>query len=221
VNFDDISSYISHFELHRAAAIALIQVILVDITLAGDNALVIGMTATRVAPHHRRIVILFGLLAALVLRIALAYFAVELLGIVGVTFVGGVVLLWISGRLYQGIAESKLERERNAAGDTTPPKHVGLLRAIGLIAIADLSMSADNVLAVAGIAQPLMKSDPWILFVGITFAVLLMGIAATFIAKLLQRAPLIAYIGVALIAYVAVRMIAQGGGEIFTALHAG
>lgn len=200
------------------AWIALVEVILIDITLAGDNAIVIGMTAARVAPVHRRKVIFWGLLGAVTMRIALAYFAVSLLDVIGMTFAGGILLLWVSGRLYRGIAESKHTSEVDAAD--AKPRHVGLLRAIGLIMVADLSMSLDNVLAVAGVAQPLMHTDPWILLVGLGLSVALMGAAAVFIARLLKRFPWIGYIGVAIIVYVSIRMIAQGGGEIFKALHA-
>lgn len=207
---DDVAAYLSHFEFHRAAVIALVQIVLIDLTLAGDNSLVIGMTANRVADHHRRLVIFLGLLVALVLRIALALIAVRLLGIVGAKLAGGVILLWVSGHLYQGIVEGT----GRAAAANGAPEHVGLLRAVMLIVIADISMAFDNVLAVAGIAQPLMATDPWILFVGLALSVALMGVAASFIAGLLRRVPWIGYVGVALILYVAVHMIVEGGVEV-------
>lgn len=210
----DLTEYLSHFEFHRAAIVALVQIVLIDLTLAGDNSLVIGMTANRVAEHHRRLVIFLGLLVALVVRIALALIAVHLLGIVGAKLAGGVILLWVSGHLYQGIVTGG-----HMAAGAAPPEHVGLMRAVMLIVIADISMAFDNVLAVAGIAQPLMATDPWILFVGLALSVALMGIAASFISGLLRRVPWIGYLGVALIVFVAVRMIVEGGGEVLDHLR--
>ncbi len=199
-----------HFEFHRAALYALVQIVLIDLTLAGDNSLVIGMTAARAAPGHRKLIIFLGLLAALVLRIALALVAVRLLGFTGAKLIGGVVLLWVAGRLYTGITDDHAARKAGAE----PASHVSLLHAIFLIVIADISMALDNVLAVAGIAQPFMKTDPWILFVGLALSVALMGIAASFFARLLQRFPWIGFIGVALITWVAIHMVIVGGAEV-------
>ncbi len=215
---DQLADYFHTFTFSRAAWIALAEVILIDITLAGDNAVVIGLTAARVAPHHRGRVIFWGLLGAVVLRILLAFCAVWLLNILGMTFAGGIILLWVSWRLYRDILESKLADAHGA--DAAPPKHVSLLRAVSLIVVADLSMSLDNVLAVAGVAQPVMATDPWVLVVGLALSIALMGAAAVVIARVLKRFPWVAYVGVAIIAYAAVRMIVEGGGEIFKAMHA-
>lgn len=205
------------FAVNRHALIALAQVLLIDITLAGDNAVVIGMTAVRVRPEERRKVIFWGLTAAVVMRIAFAYFAVLLLNVIGATFAGGILLLWVTWRLWRDLRESR-DEGKDGADAAAAPK-VGLARAVILIMVADLSMSLDNVLAVAGVAQPLMATDPWVLFVGLFLSVALMGVAAVFIAKILKRYPWIAYAGVAMIAYVAVRMILHGGDEVLRALH--
>jgi YjbE family integral membrane protein len=209
----------------HASLLALAQVVLIDITLAGDNAVVIGMTAARAAPEVRRRVIFYGLLAAVIMRVTLAYFSLEILQILGATLAGGLLLLWVSWRLYRDIREGKdqtdgveavsAEEVAAAHAEKHAGKYVSINRAVGLIALADLSMSLDNVLAVAGAAAQHL----WVLIVGLGLSVALMGVAAVFIARLLKKYPWISYAGLVIVVFVAGRMIWEGGGEVFRDLH--
>lgn len=200
---------------------ALLQVMLIDIVLAGDNAVVIGMAAARVPLIIRRKVIFWGLVAAVVLRVILATLTVHLLHIPGLTFSGGLLLLWVCWKLYSDIKEASDEKKaQDAAGDAPSEKLGGpynqkasatmVRRAVMQIAAADLSMSLDNVLAVAGAAQ----KHTIVLAIGLTCSIALMGIAAAAIARLLNRYPWISYAGLFIVLYVAVTMIWQGGWEI-------
>ncbi len=202
-----------------SALIALVQVLMINIVLSGDNAVVIGMVAARVEPERRRKVILWGMGAAVLLRILLALVAVDLLYILGLTLAGGIILMWVAWRLYRDIREQAEERAGlEAVATKFQPGHAGpaaraaipLGRAVGQIAIADISMSVDNVLAVAGAAN---QNVP-VLVIGLIVSVALMGVAATFIAKLLQRYPAFSYVGVVLIVYVAGQMIWNGSDDV-------
>ena len=200
---------------------ALLQVILIDVVLAGDNAVVIGMAAARVPKAHRGRVVFWGLAAAVILRVILATLTASILETIGLMFAGGILLLWVSWRLYRDLAESKEETagaETVAAAETENGSN-GLLavddgmstrRAIAQIVVADLSMSLDNVLAVAGAAM----DHVWVLAIGLVLSIALMGIAASLIANLLQRHPWISYAGLIIVLYVAIRMIWFGGWEI-------
>jgi YjbE family integral membrane protein len=196
---------------------ALISVIIIDIVLAGDNAIVVGMAAAGLPQQSRRRVIVLGILAATVLRIAFASVTVHLLAIIGLTLAGGVLLLWVSWKMYRELREARIVAEP-AAADGVPPvaelpsrqqKTMG--QAMLQIVLADVSMSLDNVLAVAGVAH---NSKPWILVVGLVLSVALMGVASTFIARLLERFPWISWIGLGIITFVALRMIWDGSQEI-------
>lgn len=206
------------------ALAALLQVILIDITLAGDNAVVIGMAAARVPAPERRRVMFWGLVAAVILRLAVAYVVLYFLLNTSffLVFAGGFLLLWVAWRLYR---EIRLGSE-DAVGVTTisdlrfgdvqaglPARSPDVRRAIWQIAIADLSMSLDNVLAVAGAAM----NHVWVLAVGLLLSIALMGLAASLIANLLQKMPWISYAGLIIVLYVALRMIWFGGMEIFYA----
>lgn len=215
-----------NFSLDKGALIALAQVILIDITLAGDNAVIIGMVAANVDPKQRRKVVFYGLAFAVVVLIALAYFAVMLLTVIGLTLAGGVLLLWVAYRFYRDLSEAKKEKaalaslneEERAAAVAEAKQHktyTTLRSAVFRIAIADLSMSLDNVLAVAGAA----RGHTWVLGVGLVLSIALTGIAAVYIARLLQRYPWISYAGLLMIVYVAGRMIYEGGGEVFHNVH--
>jgi len=196
---------------------ALCQVILIDIVLAGDNAVVIGMSAARVPQGDRRKVIFWGLVAAVVLRIVLATFAVSLLEYIPLMIAGGILLLWVCWRLWRDIHKAQAaERaaKRAAQGETpcAPPfathhSHpAAVRRAIFHIAAADVSMSLDNVLAVSGAAM-----HHWsVLVIGLALSVALMGLAAGFVAKLLHRYPWISYAGIFIVLFVALRMIWTG-----------
>ena len=197
------------------------QVLMIDLVLAGDNAIVIGMVASRVAPENRPKVIMWGLVAAVVMRIGFALITVQLLAIIGLMFAGGLLLLWVAWRLYRDIRAQEREkagiRAAEAATDNrdTPADHVpatgggpmSMKQAVFQVAVADVSMSLDNVLAVAGAAQ---GHPPIILIFGLALSVILMGVAATFIARLLQKHRWIAYIGLLIIFYVALKMMWDG-----------
>lgn len=201
---------------------ALIQVILIDIVLAGDNAVVIGLAASLVPGAQRRRVIFWGLAAAVILRMTLAWFTTWILGVIGLSFAGGLLLLWVAWRLYRDIKRSHDEatgaktigdEQQSLVPPALPNPTPDVRRAILRIAVADLSMSLDNVLAVAGAAI----HHPWVLVIGLLLSVALVGFAAATIARLLQRFPWISYAGVIIILYVAVRMVFLGGMEIMHA----
>lgn len=199
----------------EAALIALAQVIVIDIVLAGDNAIVVGMAAAAVPVEQRARVIFWGLAAAVAMRIGFAAVTTQLLQIIGLTLAGGILLLWVSWRLYReltspgGEAEAaSLEGEDTGIDEALAPKSTRA--AITQIILADLSMSLDNVLAVAGAAM----EHPEVLVIGLVLSVALMGAAAVVIARLLARYRWIGFIGLAIIAYVALDMIWRGGGEV-------
>lgn len=211
------------FEISSSEFLAILQVIAIDLVLAGDNAIVVGMAAAGVARELRRKVIFYGILVAVILRIAFAAVTMELLGIIGLTLAGGILLLWVSWKLYREIQDQReedrgvdaLEEAEEGVSDDAAvandaPRKT-LRQAIVQVAIADVSMSLDNVLAVAGAADDHMSA----LVIGLALSVVLMGIGASLIARLLSRHHWIGYIGLALIAYVALSMIWQGGNEVW------
>jgi len=187
---------------------ALFQVILIDVVLAGDNAVVIGMAAANVPKPDRAKVVFWGLTAAVILRVILATMTASILEVIGLMFAGGILLLWVCWRLWRDIKETR-QAKTCATGITLPP-HTSIRRAIVQIVLADLSMSLDNVLAVAGAAM----NHVWVLAVGLMLSVALMGLAASLIASLLQRHPWISYAGLIIVFYVAMRMIWFGGQEL-------
>lgn len=192
-----------------SALAAFGQVLMIDILLAGDNAIVVGALAAGLPAEQRRKVILIGIIAALVLRIAFALVVSQLLQIVGLILAGGLLLLWVAWKMY---------RELHPAGgnigspEVDGDEHSGLrpaksfAAAAWAVAVADVSMSLDNVLAVAGAA----REHPGILIIGLLLSVALMGIAANIIARYIERYRWIAYVGLAVIVYVAVKMIYEG-----------
>ena len=184
--------------------IALAQVLMIDVVLAGDNAVVIGLAAARVPAVMRRKVIFWGLVAAVALRIAMAAVAVKLLAIIGLTLAGGILLLWVCWRMWRDIAAEKHQIAPEITAGASAK------RAILQILVADISMSLDNVLAVAGAAREHLD----VLVIGLLMSVGLMGAAATYIAKLLERYRWIAYIGLAIVVYVALSMIYHGWAEV-------
>ena len=189
---------------HEGGLWALGQVLMIDIVLAGDNAVVIGLAAARVPKELRKKVILWGLVAAVALRIAMAVVAVKLLAIIGLTLAGGILLLWVCWRFWRDI---------RAGGHHDAPKvdaATSVRRAILQILVADLSMSLDNVLAVAGAARDHID----VLIIGLLMSVALMGAAANYIAKLLERYRWISYIGLVIVLYVALNMIWHGVVEV-------
>ncbi|MGB8366517.1 MAG: TerC family protein [Rhizomicrobium sp.] len=198
---------------------ALIQVILIDLTMAGDNAVVIGLAATHVPKPQRRKVIFWGLAAAVVLRLVLAMLTATILAKIGLMFAGGILLLWVAWRLYRDIHHSHDEKVGARAianqidAGCGPEEPCNVPRAILQIAAADLSMSLDNVLAVAGAAM----NHVWVLVIGLMLSIALMGFAAALVAALLQRHPWISYAGLVIVLYVALKMIWFGGVEIYQA----
>mgnify|MGYP001032749952 FL=1 len=186
----------------------LIQVILVDLMLAADNAIVIGLAAASVPAALRPRVIMLGIAAAAVLRILFALVTVQLLQIVGLVLVGGLLLLWVCWKLWRELRNSSNSVETVDGEPSAQTKSLG--QAVFQIIVADVSMSLDNVLAVAGIA----RHEPVILVFGLALSVALMAFAATLIARLLERYSWIAYIGLAVILQVALFMIWEGSQEL-------
>jgi YjbE family integral membrane protein len=192
--------------------VPLLQVLMIDIVLAGDNAIVVGMAAAGLPPQQRRTAIFWGIIAATVMRIAFASITVQLLAIVGITLAGGVLLLWVCWKMYRELREGGGHEDHSAALAAAAAKapRKTLRQAIVQILVADVSMSLDNVLAVAGAA----KDHPYILIIGLAISVVLMGVAATFIANLLNKHRWIAWVGLLIILYVAGDMIYQGTAEV-------
>lgn len=191
--------------------IALLQVLMIDIVLAGDNAVVIGLAAARVPPALRKKVIVWGLTAAVGLRVGLAVIAVSLMQVIGLRLAGGILLLWVCWRFWRDIRSSA----HCPHGAPALAAGASLRRAILQIVLADISMSLDNVLAVAGAAVGHLD----VLVIGLLLSVALMGTAANFIAKLLERYRWISYIGLAIVLYVAVTMIWHGGNQVISAFN--
>ncbi len=195
------------------ALAAFAQVLMIDLVLAGDNAIVVGALAAGLPADQRRKVILIGVLAALVLRIAFALVVTQLLQIVGLILAGGILLLWVAWKMWRELRHSG---ESPGSEEIVGDEHSGVVAAKSFaaaawgVAIADVSMSLDNVLAVAGAA----REHPGILIVGLIFAVVLMGIAANIIARYIERYRWIAYVGLLVILYVAVKMIWDGYHDV-------
>ncbi|MBW0367339.1 TerC family protein [Ensifer adhaerens] len=186
---------------------ALMQVIAIDLVLAGDNAVVIGLAAAGLEPTQRRKAIMVGILAATVLRIAFATVAVHLLAIIGLLLAGGLLLLWVCWKMWRELRAGHGDEEA-MANENAPRKT--FFQAATQIVVADVSMSLDNVLAVAGAA----REHPSVLIVGLGLSIALMGIAANLIARLLTRHRWIAYVGLAIILYVSLDMIYRGTLEV-------
>ncbi|MBN8810125.1 MULTISPECIES: TerC family protein [Sphingomonas] len=186
-----------------SALAAFGSVLMIDLVLAGDNAIVVGALAAGLPADQRKKVILIGIGAALLLRILFALIVSWLMGIVGLIFAGGLLLLWVSWKFWREIREGGPHADEVESG-LKPAR--SFAAAAWAVAVADVSMSLDNVLAVAGAA----REHPGILVVGLLLSVALMGIAANLIAKLINRYPWIAYLGLIVIVFVAFRMIYEG-----------
>ncbi|MEO5621541.1 MAG: TerC family protein [Cypionkella sp.] len=204
-----------------AGFVALLQVIGIDLVLAGDNAIVIGLAAAGLAKEMRAKAILVGILAATVLRILFALITTQLLAQVGLLLAGGILLLWVCWKMFRELqsshaeanaaAEALANQDLNADGTVAggaPSKTFA--QAAWQIVLADVSMSLDNVLAVAGAA----REHPTVLVIGLILSIAMMGLAASFIARLLNRHRWIAYLGLAIIVYVALDMIWRGWTEV-------
>jgi YjbE family integral membrane protein len=192
-----------------AALSALLQVLIIDITLAGDNAIVVGALAAGLPADQRRRVIFIGVVAALVLRIIFALVVTQLLQVVGLVLAGGLLLLWVAFKMWRELHHSG---ESAGSPEITGDEHSGLrpsksfASAAWAVAVADVSMSLDNVLGVASAS----KDHPGIMIVGLLFAVALMGLAANIIAKYIERYRWIAWVGIVVILWVAGTMVYEG-----------
>ncbi|MFZ5617637.1 MAG: TerC family protein [Pseudomonadota bacterium] len=209
---------LSAFGVTQESIAAFLQVVMIDLTLAGDNAVVIGLAAAGVDKAKRGTAIIVGILAATVLRIVFALLTTTLLQIVGLLLAGGILLLWVSWKMWRELARPGSDDRGADVMEGQPPsggpaKQKTLSAAITQIVIADISMSLDNVLAVAGAAH----EHPSVLIFGLALSIMLMGFAATFIARLLERHRWIGFIGLAIILFVAAEMIWRGGEEVWHA----
>jgi YjbE family integral membrane protein len=201
------AGHLLSIDWYRENGLALLNIIMIDLVLAGDNAIVVGMAAARVAPEIRAKVIFWGIAAAVVLRILFAAITVQLLAVIGLTLAGGILLLWVCWKMYRQI---KMEDHHDPANAAVNGSELGFWHAVGLITLADVSMSLDNVLAVAGAS----KGSTLALVLGLGIAIVLMAVASAYIAKLLVRQPWIAWIGLAIILWVALEMIYEGSHQV-------
>jgi YjbE family integral membrane protein len=197
-------------EFAAADLAALVQVILIDLALAGDNAIAVGLAAAALPEAQRRRAIAIGIGLALILRIGFALITVQLLAIKGLLLIGGLLLLWVAWKMWRDISAHTtmtegLEQAEASAGFT--PKAPTFWGALCTIIIADVSMSLDNVLAVAGAA----RHAPEVMAFGLVLSVVLMGVAASVIAGVINRYRWIAYLGLAVIVFAAIRMIWEDG----------
>ena len=198
--------------LTPAGLAVLFQVILIDLTMAGDNVVIMGTLTSGLPARERRKVIMLGVGIAVVFLIAFALIATQLLKITGLLLAGGLLLLWVAYNVFRELRPSKeiVADDPETAAVEGPPATKTFLRAAVQITLADLSMSLDNVLAVAAAA----RDHPAVLFVGLVMSVTFMGVAATFVAKLIHRFPLLAWAGLLMILYVAVKMIWEGWHDV-------
>ncbi|HEY7006144.1 MAG TPA: TerC family protein [Sphingomicrobium sp.] len=199
--------------ISASALTAFVEILFIDIVLAGDNAIVVGALAAGLPAEQRRKVIMIGVLAALVLRIAFALLVTQLLQVVGLVLAGGILLLWVAWRMYR---EIRHKDESTGSEEIAGDEHSGLKPAKSFasaawgVALADVSMSLDNVLAVAGAA----REHPWVLVFGLVLSVILMGFAANVIARYIDRYRWIAWVGLLVILWVALKMIYEGAGHV-------
>jgi YjbE family integral membrane protein len=200
-------------QFDHGAISAYLEVVAINVLLSGDNVIVIGMAAAGLSPDLRNRAIAAGIAAAAVIRIVFAVIAMKLLTIPGITFFGGLLLLWICWTMFRDLlnagddaaASDDLSKSGSCAAKSKLFRH-----AIGQIIIADVSMSLDNVLAVAGAAAQNMNA----LIFGLVLSVLLMGVASSFVAAMLSRHRWLAWLGLTVIVYVAVDMLIRGGGQL-------
>jgi YjbE family integral membrane protein len=190
------------------ALLELFEVVLVNLVLSADNAIVVGIAVAGLPQSPRWRVMVLGIGAATILRIVFAAFTVQLLAVIGLLLAGGLLLLWICWKLWRELRGGRLSID---ASKSEVPKSMS--EAIVQIVIADVSMSLDNVLAIAGVA----RSDFWVLVVGLALSVMFMGLAAAVIARVLNRHTWIGYVGLAVILYVACRMVFDGAREVLAA----
>jgi YjbE family integral membrane protein len=193
---------------------ALVSVVLIDIVLAGDNAVVVGTAAAGLPPRQQRKVIMIGAGLALLARVAFALVATQLLAIIGLLLAGGLLLLWVAWKIWRDLRSGHgSEAHTEASLAAQAPKTMG--SAIMQVAVADISMSLDNVLAVAGAA----RDHPYIMIFGLLLSIALMAVAAQMIARMIDRHRWVAYVGLVIVLFVAFRMIYDGGLEVLHAMN--
>ena len=197
------------------AVAALLQVIMINFVLSGDNAVVIGLATTGLPPEQRKRAIFVGILAVTVLRIAFAGVATQLLQVLGLLLAGGILLLWVCWKMWREL-RARSHHEAEAEGDATDGHRKTFRQAALQIVVADVSMSLDNVLAVAGAA----REHPFILAFGLLLSIAMMAVAANLIGRLIEKYRWIAYLGLAVILYVALDMIYRGTLEAAPAIGA-
>ena len=206
---DEEAQHLVSLDWYRQNFVPLVNIIMIDLVLAGDNAIIVGLAASRVPKEIRSKVIFWGIAAAVVLRIFFAAITVQLLAIIGLTLAGGLLLLWVCWKMYLQITTG----HHHGDIETTSAQSQGELSfwsAVGLITIADVSMSLDNVLAVAGAS----KGSTLVLVIGLFVAIVLMAVASHYIANLLVKYPWITWIGLLIILWVALDMIYKGSHEV-------
>ncbi len=189
---------------------SLAQVVLIDITLAGDNAVVVGMAVAGLPAAQKRSAIILGIAGATAIRMALGAIALHLLEVIGLLLAGGLLLLWVCWKMFRELRRSHRHR------GSSETRRKSLSQAMGQIILADLSMSLDNVLAVAGAAA----GRTWILLLGLSLSVVLMGVAANLLANLLERRRWVAWAGLLVVLYVAIAMIWHGAFDVAGAVAA-
>jgi YjbE family integral membrane protein len=189
-----------------SSIVSLLQIAFIDLVLAGDNAIVVGLAVSGLRPEHRRKAILLGLGGAVVLRILFSIVALSLLQVLGLTLAGGILLVWVAYKLYRELRSASGE---DAAHEGKPARKT-LGSAVGAILLADVSMSLDNALAVAGAANNHIK----IMVAGLVLSVALMAVAADLVARLIVKHRWLGYVGLAVVAYVAIDMVIRGTREV-------
>ena len=206
------AQHLVSIDWYRQNFVALLNIMMIDLVLAGDNAIIVGLAASRVPKEIRSRVIFWGIAAAVVLRIFFAAITVQLLAIIGLTLAGGILLLWVCWKMYLQITTGDHHGHggTDSDGNDHPNGELGFWHAVGLITIADVSMSLDNVLAVAGAA----KGSTLVLVIGLAVAIILMAVASHYIANLLVKYPWITWIGLLIILWVALGMIYDGSHEV-------
>jgi YjbE family integral membrane protein len=214
IGLDDarLRAYVASVLVDLNQASALLSVVIIDIVLAGDNAIVVGMAAAGLPAERRRRVIAAGIAAATVLRILFAFVAVELLQtVIGMTLAGGLLLLWVAWKMHREIGDAHAVAAADGGADARPRlREKTRAQALFQIVLADLSMSLDNVLAVAGVA----RDHPFVLVLGLVLSIALMGVASTYVARLLDRAFWLSWAGLGIITLVALRLIWDGSAQI-------
>jgi YjbE family integral membrane protein len=194
------------------ALVALASVVIIDVVLAGDNAVVVGMAAAGLPREQQHRVIAVGIAMATVLRIGFALITIQLLAIIGLTLAGGILLLWVAWKMYRELGKSRRHAVVEASSGGVAAKAKSFNQALLQVVLADVSMSLDNVLAVAGTA----RDHLWVLVLGLVLSVALMGVASAIVARLLDRYPWFAWIGLAIVTIVACRMIYEGWSEVIS-----